>query len=170
MISASEDSHVYVWRNDDGPEQRRSSSKGVVSVANSYEYFYCQDVTVAAALPSTAGSAATSRTNSRRKHQELDCVSEYPLPHAGDGYSSDFQLQQSGNDLSNGSNHSGGDRASATWPEELMTPTKQSPRSSTSLPDGDGAPSRSAWGMAIATAGSGGQIRILQNFGFPVRV
>lgn len=169
MISASEDSHVYVWRNDDGPEQRSSSSKGVVSVANSYEYFYCQGVTVAAALPSTAGSAATSRTNSRRKHQELDCVSEYPLPHAGDGYSSDFQLQQSGNDLSNGSNHSG-DRASATWPEELMTPTKQSPRSSTSLPDGDGAPSRSAWGMAIATAGSGGQIRILQNFGFPVRV
>ncbi|VAH34330.1 unnamed protein product [Triticum turgidum subsp. durum] len=176
VISASENSHVYVWRNDDGPDEQRSSSsssKGVVSVANSYEYFYCRDVTVAAALPSTAGSAATSRTNSRRKHQELDCVSEYPLPHAGDGDSSDFQQQQSRDDLSNGSNHSGGDRASATWPEELMTPTKQSPRSSTSLPDGDGAgqaPSRSAWGMAIATAGSGGQIRILQNFGFPVRV
>ncbi|XP_048550899.1 WD repeat-containing protein 44-like isoform X1 [Triticum urartu] len=175
VISASENSHVYVWRNDDGPDEQRSSSssKGVVSVANSYEYFYCRDVRVAAALPSTAGSAATSRTNSRRKHQELDCVSEYPLPHAGDGDSSDFQQQQSRDDLSNGSNHSGGDRASATWPEELMTPTKQSPRSSTSLPDGDGAgqaPSRSAWGMAIATAGSGGQIRILQNFGFPVRV
>ncbi|VAH49674.1 WD repeat-containing protein 44 isoform X2 [Triticum aestivum] len=168
VISASENSHVYMWRNDDGPEQRSGSSKGVVSVANSYEYFYCQDVTVAAALPSTAGSAATSRTNSRRKHQELDCVSEYP-----DGDSSDFQQQQqSHNDLSDGSNHSG-DRASATWPEELMTPTKQSLRSSTSLPDGDAAgqaPSRSAWGMAIATAGSGGQIRILQNFGFPVRV
>uniref|UniRef100_R7W025 Uncharacterized protein n=1 Tax=Aegilops tauschii TaxID=37682 RepID=R7W025_AEGTA len=101
VISASENSHVYVWRNDDSPEQRSSSSKGVVSVANSYEYFYCRDVTVAAALPSTAGSAATSRTNSRRKHQELDCVSEYPLPHAGDGDSSDFQRQQSRNDLSN---------------------------------------------------------------------
>ncbi|KAM3388271.1 hypothetical protein ACQJBY_010818 [Aegilops geniculata] len=175
VISASENSHVYVWRNDDSPDEQRSSSssKGVVSVASSYEYFYCRDVTVAAALPSTAGSAATSRTNSRRKHQELDCVSECPLPHAGDGDSSDFQQQQSRNDLSNGSNHGGGDRASATWPEELMTPTKQSPRSSTSLPDGDGAgqaPSRSAWGMAIATAGSGGQIRIHQNFGFPVKV
>ncbi|KAE8810673.1 WD repeat-containing protein 44-like [Hordeum vulgare] len=172
VISASEDSHVYMWRNDDGPEQR-GSSKGVVSVANSYEYFYCQGVTVAAALPSTVGSATTSRTNSRRR-EELDCVSEYhPLSHAGDGDSSDFQQQQQqgGNDLSNGSNH-GGDRASATWPEELMTPTKQSPRSSTSLPDGAAgqAPSRSAWGMAIATAGGGGQIRILQNFGFPVRV
>uniref|UniRef100_A0ACD5V493 Uncharacterized protein n=1 Tax=Avena sativa TaxID=4498 RepID=A0ACD5V493_AVESA len=163
VISASENSHVYVWRNDDSFEQRRS--KGTVSVTGSYEHFYCQDVTVAVALPSTAGSAVTSRTNSR-KHEELDCVPEYP------DRPSDFQQQQSGNDLSTGSNHNSGDRASATWPEELMTPTKQSPRSSgTSIPNGTGqAPSRSAWGMAIVTAGSGGRIRILQNFGFPVRV
>jgi hypothetical protein len=153
-----------MWRNDDSSEQRRN--KAAVSVTNSYEHFYCQDVTVAVALPST-GSAVASRTNSR-KHEELDCVS--PLLRAGPDRqdSSDFQQQQSGSDLSTGSNHSG-DRASATWPEELMTPTKQSPRSSsTSIPSGDGqAPSRSAWGMGIATAGRGGQIRILQNFGFP---
>ncbi|KAM0847051.1 hypothetical protein ACQ4PT_055265 [Festuca glaucescens] len=165
VISASEDSHVYMWRNDDSSEQRRS--KGTVSVTNSYEHFYCPDVMVAVALPSTAGSAVTSRTNSR-KHEELDCVPEYP---GRPRDSSDFQQQQSGNDLSTGSNHSG-DRASATWPEELMTPTKQSPRSSsTSIHNGAGqAPSRSAWGMGIVTAGRGGQIRILQNFGFPVRV
>ncbi|KAK1682149.1 hypothetical protein QYE76_042997 [Lolium multiflorum] len=165
VISASEDSHVYMWRNDDSSEHRRS--KGTVSVTNSYEHFYCQDVTVAVVLPSTAGSTVTSRTNSR-KHEELDCVPEYPDRPRN---SSDFQQQQSVNDLSTGSNHSG-DRASATWPEELMTPTKQSPRSSsTSIPNGAGqAPSRSAWGMGIVTAGRGGQIRILQNFGFPVRV
>ncbi|KAM0884238.1 hypothetical protein ACQ4PT_031101 [Festuca glaucescens] len=164
VISASEDSHVYMWRNDDSSEQRRS--KGTVSVTNSYEHFYCPDVMVAVALPSTV-SAVTSRTNSR-KHEELDCVPEYPDRPRD---SSDFQQQQSGNDLSTGSNHSG-DRASATWPEELMTPTKQSPRSSsTRIPNGAGqAPSRSAWGMGIVTAGRGGQIRILQNFGFPVRV
>jgi hypothetical protein len=165
VISASEDSHVYMWRNDDSSEHRRS--KGTVSVTNSYEHFYCQDVTVAVVLPSTARSTVTSRTNSR-KHEELDCVPEYPDRPRD---SSDFQQQQSVNDLSTGSNHSG-DRASATWPEELMTPTKQSPRSSsTSIPNGAGqAPSRSAWGMGIVTAGRGGQIRILQNFGFPVRV
>ena len=166
MISASEDSHVYIWRNDDNLEQGRS--KGNVTVTNSYEYFHCQDVTVAVALPST-GSAMVSRTNSR-KHDEQDCVSEHHLLHVVPEKlqaSCDFQAQ-SGNILSTSSNHSG-DRA--TWPEELMTPTKQSPRSSASLPNGAGqAPSRSAWGMVIATAGRGGQIRTFQNFGFPARV
>uniref|UniRef100_A0A0A9EUC2 WD-repeat protein n=1 Tax=Arundo donax TaxID=35708 RepID=A0A0A9EUC2_ARUDO len=165
VISASEDSHVYIWRNDDNPEKGRS--KGSVTV-NSYEYFHCQDLTVAVALPST-GPAMVSRTNSR-KQEELDCVSEHPpLNTVPDKMqdSSDFQ-PQSGNILINSSNHSG-DRA--TWPEELMTPTKQSPRSSTSLPNGAGqAPSRSAWGMVIVTASRGGQIRTFQNFGFPARV
>ncbi|CAN6249461.1 unnamed protein product [Urochloa humidicola] len=166
VISASEDSHVYIWRNGDNLEQGRS--KGNVTVTNSYEYFHCQDVTVAVALPST-GSAGVSRTNSR-KHDEHDCVSEHPLLHTVPEKlqdSCDFE-GQSGNILSTSSNHSG-DRA--TWPEELMTPTKQSPRSSASLPSGAGqAPSRSAWGMVIVTAGRGGQIRTFQNFGFPARV
>ncbi|CAL5015802.1 unnamed protein product [Urochloa decumbens] len=166
VISASEDSHVYIWRNSDNLEQGRS--KGNVTVTNSYEYFHCQDVTVAVALPST-GSSVVSRTNSR-KHDEHDCVSEHPPLHAVPENlqdSCDFE-GQSGNILSTTSNHSG-DRA--TWPEELMTPTKQSPRSSASLPSGAGqAPSRSAWGMVIVTAGRGGQIRTFQNFGFPARV
>jgi hypothetical protein len=166
VISASEDSHVYIWRNDDNLEQGRS--KGNVTVTNSYEYFHCQDVTVAVALPST-GSAMVSRTNSR-KHDEQDCVSEHHLLHVVPEKlqaSCDFQ-SQSGNILSTSSNHSG-DRA--TWPEELMTPTKQSPRSSASLPSGAGqASSRSAWGMVMVTAGRGGQIRTFQNFGFPARV
>ncbi|KAG8082756.1 hypothetical protein GUJ93_ZPchr0014g47215 [Zizania palustris] len=166
VISASEDSHVYFWRNDDNSSQGRSKTD--VSVTNSYEHFHCQDVTVAAALPST-GSAMASRANSR-KHEELDCVAEYPHSHAQPDRlqdSSDFQRLTS----CPGSNRSG-DRTSATWPEELMTPSKQSPRSSTtSLPNGAGqAPSRSAWGLAIVTAGSRGQIRTFQNFGFPVRV
>ncbi|KAF8702790.1 hypothetical protein HU200_032621 [Digitaria exilis] len=166
VISASEDSHVYLWKNDDNLEKGRS--KGNVTVTNSYEYFHCQDVTVAVALPST-GSAMVSRTNSR-KHDEQDCVSEHPLLHATPEKmqdSCDFQAQ-SGNILSTSSNHSG-DRA--TWPEELMTPTKQSPRSSASLPSGARqAPSRFAWGMVIVTAGRGGQIRTFQNFGFPPRL
>ena len=149
VISASEDSDVYIWRNDDNLEQGRS--KGNVTVTNSYEHFHCQDVTVAVALPCN-GSAMVSRANST-KHDEQD--------------SSDFQ-PQSGNILSTSSNHSGD---GATWPEELMTPTKQSPRSSASFPSGaDQAPSRSAWGTVIVTAGRGGQIRTFQNFGFPARV
>ncbi|AQK44996.1 Transducin/WD40 repeat-like superfamily protein [Zea mays] len=166
VISASEDSHVYIWRIDDNLEQGRS--KGNVTVTNSYEYFHCQDVTVAVALPSN-GSPVVSRANSA-KHDERDSVSEHSALHAAPEKpqdSSDFQ-PQSGYTISTGSNDSG-DRA--TWPEELMTPTKQSPRSSASLPSGaDQAPGRSAWGTVIVTAGRGGQIRTFQNFGFPARI
>ncbi|KAK3144175.1 hypothetical protein QOZ80_4AG0309700 [Eleusine coracana subsp. coracana] len=165
VISASEDSHVYVWRNDDTPEQGRS--KGNVTVTNSYEHFLCQDVTVAVALPST-GSAVASRTNSR-KHDELDCVSEHPLDAAPDKLQGSTDLQHQGTSILSPSLTHSGDRA--TWPEELMTPTKQSPRSCASLPNSAGqAPSLSAWGMVIVTAGRGGQIRTFQNFGFPARV
>uniref|UniRef100_A0A0D9W7F3 Uncharacterized protein n=1 Tax=Leersia perrieri TaxID=77586 RepID=A0A0D9W7F3_9ORYZ len=165
VVSASEDSHVYFWRNHDSSAQGRS--KTVVSVTNSYEHFHCQDVTVAVALPS-AESATTSRTNSR-KNEELDSTPQLRTQPDKLQDSSDFQ-RLSGNALSTSSNHSG-DRTSATWPEELMTPSKQSPQSSTSLSNGAGqAPSRSAWGLVIVTAGRGGQIRAFQNFGFPVRV
>jgi len=166
VISASEDSHVYIWRNDGSLEKGRS--KANVTVTNSYEHFHCQDVTVAVAPPSN-GSAVVSRSNST-KHDERDSVLEHPLLHAVPEKlqdSSDLQ-PQSGNILSTSSNHSG-DRA--TWPEELMTPTKQSPQSSASLLSGaDQAPSWSAWGTVIVTAGRGGQIRAFQNFGFPARV
>jgi WD repeat-containing protein 44 len=165
VISASEDSHVYVWKNDDTPEQGRS--KGDITVTNSYEHFHCPDVTVAVALPSTA-SAAVSRTNSR-KHDELDCVSEHPLHAVPDKLQGSSDLQPQGDTILSTSLNYSGDRA--TWPEELMTPTKQSPRSCASLPNGAGhAPSLSAWGMVIVTAGRGGQIRTFQNFGFPARV
>uniref|UniRef100_A0A0E0PBV3 Uncharacterized protein n=1 Tax=Oryza rufipogon TaxID=4529 RepID=A0A0E0PBV3_ORYRU len=147
--------------------EREGRSKAVVSVTNSYEHFHCQDVTVAVALPS-AGSAMTSRTNSRKTEEQDSIPQQHTQPDKQQD-SSDFQCL-SGNGLSTSSNHSG-DRTSATWPEELMTPSKQSPPSSTSLPNGAGqAPSRSAWGLVIVTAGRGGQIRAFQNFGFPVRV
>jgi hypothetical protein len=155
---------VYIWRNDDNLGQGRS--KGNATVTNSYEHFHCQDVTVAVALPSN-GSAIVSRANSMKRNEQ-DSVLEHSLLHVVPEKLQDSYDPQSGNILSTSSNHSG-DRA--TWPEELMTPTKQSPRSSASLPSGaDQAPSRSAWGTVIVTAGRGGQIRTFQNFGFPARV
>lgn len=104
----------------------------------------------------------TSRANSW-KQDDLDCVSGNghileSEPAKEDGVSA---VQQQ----SNNSNQNG-DRASATWPEELMT--KQSPKSNTSPPgEVDQAPSPSAWGLVIVTAGRDGRIRTFQNFGFP---
>lgn len=96
-----------------------------------------------------------------RKQDNLDCV-------AGNGHVLGSEpakedeipaVQDQSNTLCNNG---------ATWPEELMTKTKQSPKSNTTHPgDVDQAPSPPAWGLVIVTAGHDGQIRTYQNFGFP---
>ncbi|KAL6634814.1 hypothetical protein ACP70R_027485 [Stipagrostis hirtigluma subsp. patula] len=170
IISASEDSHVYIWRNNDdsGPNRK----KGIVSVTSTHEHFHCENVTVAVTWPFTSTTVVTSGANSRRE-KELGRGSEND--HVVQSKPAEAQEmvdahQQSISITSNNSNHNG-DRTSATWPEELMTPAKQTHRSNICLrEEGDEAPSRSAWGLVIVTAGRGGQIRAFQNFGFPVRV
>ncbi|RLM78717.1 WD repeat-containing protein 44-like [Panicum miliaceum] len=165
IISASEDSHVYMWRNNDDFEPSRK--KGTVSVTNTHEHFHCKSVTVAVTWP------FTSTTMASNKQEELDCGSENDhILHTKPAKAQEMPgvKYQSINIASNNSNHNG-DRASVTWPEELVTPAKQSHRPTTFLTDvGDQALDRSAWGLVIVTAGRGGQIRTFQNFGFPVRV
>lgn len=168
IISASEDSHVYMWRNNDDFEPSRK--KGIVSVTNTHEHFHCKSVTVAVTWPFTS---TTVTSLNHRKQEELDCESK-----------NDRVLQskpatvqempdvkyQSTTITNNNSNHTG-DWTSVTWPEELITPAKQSHRPTTCLAnEGDQVPNQSAWGLVIVTAGRGGQIRTFQNFGFPVRV
>ncbi|KAG8071582.1 hypothetical protein GUJ93_ZPchr0006g40751 [Zizania palustris] len=168
LISASEDSHVYMWRHNDDSEPNRK--KGIVSITNTHEHFHCESVTVAVSWP-CASRTMISRASSR-KQVEMGGVAENGLFESEpdkDQEMPDVQHHRS-NSIRNNPTHNG-DRVSATWPEELMTPTKQSPRSSIShLVEGDESPSHSAWGLAIVTAGRDGKIRTFQNFGFPVRV
>ena len=50
IISASEDSHVYVWKHEE--PRNMSSGKGRnVLVTQSYEYFHCKDVSIAVPWP-----------------------------------------------------------------------------------------------------------------------
>ncbi|KAJ4746909.1 Transducin/WD40 repeat-like superfamily protein [Rhynchospora pubera] len=145
VVSASEDSHVYVWRYDDDSEPGRTKGN-VVTSTQSYEYFCCQDVTVAVVWPSpsTVGPTLSADQNGIKP---------------------------------NGENN----RATATWPEEIVNSRKGSPRNNSNanviinstvdiFNSGIPAQTRSAWGMVIVTAGRGGEIRTFQNFGFPVRV
>jgi hypothetical protein len=161
IISASEDSNVCIWRYSD--DSKPSRKKNIVSVTNTHERFHCERVTVAVAWPCTS-ARMTSRANSS-KQDDLERVS-------GNGHILESEPAKEDDisavqQQSNNSNHNG-DRASATWPEELMTKTKQSPKSDTSLPgEVDQAPSQSAWGLVIVTAGHDGRIRTFQNFGFP---
>ncbi|KAF7079565.1 hypothetical protein CFC21_083778 [Triticum aestivum] len=157
IISASEDSRVYIWRYSD--DSKPSRKKSIVPVTNTHENFRCERVTVAVAWP-CASARMTNKANSR-KQDNLDCV-------AGNGHVLGSEpakedeipaVQDQSNNLCNNG---------ATWPEELMTKTKQSPKSNTTHPgDVDQAPSPPAWGLVIVTAGHDGQIRTYQNFGFP---
>ena len=157
IISASEDSRVYIWRYSD--DSKPSRKKSIVPVTNTHENFRCERVTVAVAWP-CASARMTNKANSR-KQDNLDCV-------AGNGHVLGSEpakedeipaVQDQSNTLCNNG---------ATWPEELMTKTKQSPKSNTTHSgDVDQAPSPPAWGLVIVTAGHDGQIRTYQNFGFP---
>ncbi|KAL5994527.1 hypothetical protein ACLOJK_024580 [Asimina triloba] len=166
VVCASEDSHVYVWGydGDSGP----SRCKGV-TVTQSYEHFHCKDVTVAIPWPGVGiggmrEESFCSRVNknefSEANHQfHIDDHSrQYDSPSAsGCGDCPLDAVQNSGNYFS--------DRNSATWPEEklVLSTDRRCFQINSDL-------GRLAWGMVIVTAGLGGEIKIFQNFGLPVRI
>ncbi|RRT60759.1 hypothetical protein B296_00044735 [Ensete ventricosum] len=173
VICASEDSHVYVWRYDDS---RISKSKGGTTMTQSYEYFHSKGVTVAAPWPNT--SMRTMVRTCPNKWDELDgeCQTNAPSmaetnrPQLSTSLACRCIDSHQHSTLRNTNLNRFSDRASATWPEELMTANKQSPRCNGDFCSaGTTAPGMSAWGLAIVTAGWGGEIRTFQNFGFPVQ-
>ncbi|KAG0447902.1 hypothetical protein HPP92_028096 [Vanilla planifolia] len=140
VISASEDSYVYVWKYD--AEMRPCRSKSVVSVTRSYEHFRCPTVTAAVPWPGFGSN-----------------LGEMFAPDSGKGNGPHALLSPA--EMSSDS---------GTWPhEKLPSPSsKHSRRSSRDLTCGTSpAQSRSAWGMVIVTSSRGGEIRIYQNFGLP---
>ncbi|KAJ3680336.1 hypothetical protein LUZ60_016614 [Juncus effusus] len=175
IISASEDSHVYVWRHDDDSEQP-SRSKNSISITQSYEYFHCRDVTAAVLWPqdSYRNSTVSSTTSN----------SFFSVGPTGTSYSTSNSFSSVGpTGSSSSNNNSNGDvnRATATWPEEMVRGAERNNiigsnniingnNAGDIFNSGVAAQSRSAWGMVIVTAGRGGEIRTFQNFGFPIRI
>ncbi|XP_038982809.1 WD repeat-containing protein 44-like isoform X2 [Phoenix dactylifera] len=158
VICASEDSHVYVWNYDD--DSRPGRSKAAVAVTQSYEHFHCRDVTVAVTWPNTimGGKPGVQRNG-------LDGVSK-ANPQLLDGRHSPLPAYRHID--TNAANY--GDKVSATWPEELMTASRERLHDDAEIFAG-GMPgqSRAAWGLVIVAAGGSGEIRTFENFGFPVR-
>ncbi|KAL3645487.1 hypothetical protein CASFOL_010667 [Castilleja foliolosa] len=170
VVSASEDSYVYVWRHEN--ESRPNRSKGV-TVTRSYEFFHCQDVSVAIPWPGLSGG----QNGNFDGFEELS-MANHPTTPAEETSGSENSSVPSGcrNSPLNGtiSNVTNGclfDKISVTWPEEkLMLATKnRSPRISVDFTNGF-YQNRSAWGTVIVTAGLKGEIRTFQNFGLPVRI
>ncbi|KAL3503246.1 hypothetical protein ACH5RR_037695 [Cinchona calisaya] len=180
VVCASEDSHVYVWRHEG--ESRPSRSKGV-TVTRSYEYFHCQDVSVAIPWPGMCETWGYPNTSSREQSGPIDHSDEvstanHPPTPVEDTNGSERSPLASGcsnsplhGTISTASNSYFFDRISATWPEEKLAFAAKDGSPSVSVDLSNGLKhTRLAWGMVIVTAGLRGEIRTFQNFGLPVRI
>uniref|UniRef100_A0A453DG90 Anaphase-promoting complex subunit 4 WD40 domain-containing protein n=1 Tax=Aegilops tauschii subsp. strangulata TaxID=200361 RepID=A0A453DG90_AEGTS len=178
VVCASEDSHVYVWRHDNSSHPSRSRS--AVDVTNSYEHFHCRDVTVAITWPGAEARGSMGCRSSRHSDSDgaVNSVPETPIQNKEHGSNGTAHSQRyiespvcEGGASTSTSNHPV-EAASPSLPDEQLPSAKSSPgHSSSDLCIGAmDVQRRSAWGLVIVTAGQGGEIRVFQNFGFPVQV
>jgi len=175
VVCASEDSHVYVWRHDNSSHPSRSRS--AVDVTNSYEHFHCNDVTVAITWPGAESRGSFGCRSSR--HSESDGAAnsapEAPAQNSelgANGTANGSTTESPARGASASTSNRLVEAVSPSLPDEQLPSAKSSP--------GDGSSDlcigamdvqrRSAWGLVIVTAGRGGEIRVFQNFGFPVQV
>lgn len=184
VVSASEDSYVYVWKNE--ADSRPSRSKGI-TITRSYEHFHCHDVSVAIPWPGMADfwgchdsyfSEHNGLLLDSNILDEPSMANHPPTPVEESKNADDGSKGASGcsnsplyGTISSASNNYFFDRISATWPEEklLSAARSQSPRVSIDLSNRIRENS-SAWGLVIVTAGLRGEIRTFQNFGLPVQI
>lgn len=179
VVSASEDSHVYIWKHEADSRPSRSKS---VTVTRSYEHFHCHNASVAVSWPGVGDSweLQDGEQNGLGLDNNLDEVStaNHPPTPVEEADGNDVSRSASGctnsplhGTISSASNSYFFDRISATWPEEklLLATKKRSPRVSFDFSNGV-SQNIPAWGMVIVTAGLGGEIRTFQNFGLPIRI
>ncbi|KAJ1273487.1 hypothetical protein BS78_06G284400 [Paspalum vaginatum] len=176
VICASEDSHVYVWRHDNSSHLGRSRS--TVDVTNSYEHFHCHGVTVAITWPGADALGSFGSHSSRHSDSDGAVNSGRDVPVENTEHNSDAADRYNESPVCEGGVASRSaskhpvDGASTSWPEEKQASAKSSPGhvSSDLCIGAMDVQRRSAWGLVIVTAGRGGEIRVFQNFGFPVQV
>ncbi|CAN8259233.1 unnamed protein product [Cochlearia groenlandica] len=180
VVSASEDSHVYIWKYESPASRpsRSSSNNKNVSVTNSYEHFHSQDVSAAISWPGMASTESWGTTTQNRAGFNLDEISTAnhpPTPVDQPGALDRLNSPRNGI-ISSATNGYFFDRMSATWPEEklLLGRNRSGNRLSRDLSsngvNSSGTVSPSSWGMVIVTAGLRGEIRAFQNFGLPIRI
>ncbi|KAL4293505.1 WD repeat-containing protein 44 [Arachis ipaensis] len=181
IVSASEDSHVYIWKNE--ADCRPNRSKGV-TITGAYEHFHCKDVSVAIPWPGM-GDAWDMHDTLSGEQTEIDnnvdealSANHPPTPveenfgSEGSRSTSVYSNSPRQATIAGATNSYFFDRISATWPEEklVVAATKnRSPRISGDYSN-TGSQNMSAWGMVIVTAGLRGEIRTFQNFGLPLRI
>ncbi|KAJ4971915.1 hypothetical protein NE237_005014 [Protea cynaroides] len=213
VVSASEDSHIYVWKHDDTKNVGSGKSKGLITT-RSYEQFHCKDVSIAIPWPgctkyepptvslqakknpkrsllpplppsgvSNSNSEDGSMNNSNRKNlpplpkknsilERASSCSEEELNKGH--FRSDSDISESSSFTSASGSLKDGESCSLS---ALGNSASASSSSSSSLSwfdagnsNGNNCIQATAWGLVVVAAGLGGELRIYQNFGVPVRL
>ncbi|TMX01325.1 hypothetical protein EJD97_024710 [Solanum chilense] len=192
IVSASEDSQVYIWKREE-PKSATSKTKSVVNV-QSYEHFPCKDVSVAIAWP---GSIKNQPPLADQIHSRRDSKRSPPPPLPMSGSPTGEDNSAGANSKRNlpplpAKKNNAVEKIQTCQDEDSTQESPTDPgvgasESFSSIRDGD-PPSMSsssrfdgsnhqgnniiqstAWGMVIVTASSGGEIRVYQNFGMPLK-
>lgn len=205
VISASEDSHVYIWKREE-PRSPRGKVRTSISV-QAHERFQCKDVSVAIPwLGSVKNEAPLVEMHSKR-HSKRFLPPQYPnggsptkensdvanskrhtppLPNKSNtlervqsSHEEEDLAQISRTDSGNGHGESFASGSSSNrFGDSPSISASSSSRSQSwssswsqdgSNSHGSNVIQATAWGMVIVTASLGGEIRIYQNFGLPLK-
>ncbi|KAJ0808906.1 putative transcription factor WD40-like family [Helianthus annuus] len=166
VICASEDSQVYIWKHEKPKHSGGTKPKYVTTT--SYEHFTCMEVTVAVPWHGSnklqgLENEPQAKCNSKRSGplsvddnaQAKKSSHLPPVPKKGTEKGTNEDSEQPSNtDTDVGESDDGslllGIGAAAATPNNNIQST--------------------AWGLVIVTAGLGGEIRVYQNVGLPVKV
>ncbi|KAK9055506.1 hypothetical protein SSX86_026589 [Deinandra increscens subsp. villosa] len=192
IISASEDSQVYIWRHEE------AKGKQKYPIITSYEHFLCKEVSVAAPWPGSNKLeqplvAIQSKKNSKRSTTTLPppAIGSSPI-HDENGHSKPSStplppLPKRSNPSSDIINedidhHEHADSSvgpcdsfsSAISSSGRFDETSPSPNTKLSPGwvgnHGHKTVQATAWGLVIVTAGLSGEIKVFQNVGLPFKV
>ncbi|ONK73684.1 uncharacterized protein A4U43_C04F34200 [Asparagus officinalis] len=157
IISASEDSSVYIWNHIDNHDS--SSHNHAKSSSRSYERFTSAHSSVAVPWPGPVSRNSTSEFPSENKTDPLINRNNIYLSPAGSvtlsrEFLSEFLP-----------------RGSSTWPEEKLPSSSPTlGKSQYKFLKASCRNSSHAWGQVIVTGGCDGRIRSFQNYGLPVNL
>lgn len=179
VVCASEDSHVYIWKRD-GP--RNSSGKKVTT--RSHEHFFCKDVLVAVPWPNGGTNCepspdlpSWSRVNNNNLSSSSNLEDMFPSSRAGAQKSSSENAEENQGSPKAGASISSSASIKSGHASGSSVSSTANSSASSSFSWGWGGNNRaaggtenaSAWGLVVVTAGLGGNIRVYQNFGLPLR-
>ncbi|CAH1418597.1 unnamed protein product [Lactuca virosa] len=168
IICASEDSQVFIWKHEKPKSSGGAKSKYVTTT--SYEHFPCTEVTV---VVPWSGSSKLQRLDNEPQSTRHSKRSG-PDPQKSED---NVQAKKSSqlppvpkNSTEKGSN-SNVDNSEQPSRNESSIGVSDSGDTSSRLDGGNNSTAQStAWGLVIVTAGVGGEIKVYQNVGLPVKV